>query len=265
MLDFWFKDWRRRRWYREAVPVENQKLLEQSLWFYPYLLDDQQDRLARLSRQFVREKSFEGLRGLAISDEIRWSIAGAACLLLLGFADQFCFDRVRSLVIYPRPIRMPQPQNQPEPEHPWVSGIYQREVAVMLSWHDARRDCQQAGSVQNVVIHEFAHHIDELDGSVDGDPPLPSRRLSQHWREVARREYKKLYDDWQAGATLVLDPYGLQDRSEFFAVAVEAFYCLPHEMAERHPQLYELMQVLFKLDPREWFQPPNSGVEILPA
>ncbi len=259
MLDFWFKNWRRSRWYRQPVPAADLVHLEQGLWFFGYLTDEQQERLGKLGRQFIREKSFEGMRNLTVTDNMRWSIAGAACLLLLGFQDHYCFDRVRSLILYPQSIRMPRLANEPEQEYPWVSGLYAREVAVMLSWADAQRDCLNSESIQNVVLHEFAHHIDELDGSVDGNPPLPSRRLTRHWREVARREYQKLFRDWQAGVPLVLDPYGLKDQSEFFAVSVEAFYCLPHEMSAQHPQLYELLQVLFQIDPRQWFQQSVAG------
>jgi hypothetical protein len=259
MFDFWFKNWRRKRWYREAPQAAELQHLRSNLWFFDFLREPQQQRLAKMSRQFVREKSFEGMRGLAIDDVKRWTVAGAACLMLLGFSDHFCFDRVRSIILYPKSIRLPQTTQQQGGDQPWVSGVYSRDVAVILSWEHAAQESRHFEMGRNVVIHEFAHHIDELDGSVDGDPPLPSRRLSRHWREIAQLEYRRLEAAARSGEPTVLDAYGLENRAEFFAVAVEAFFCNTLNLADFHPQLYELLQTLFQLDPREWLLAPEGS------
>jgi Mlc titration factor MtfA (ptsG expression regulator) len=43
--------------------------------------------------------------------------------------------------------------------------------------HAARHDLRRLGTGRNVVIHEFAHKLDLLDGILDGTPPLDGEAL----------------------------------------------------------------------------------------
>jgi Mlc titration factor MtfA (ptsG expression regulator) len=47
----------------------------------------------------------------------------------------------------------------------------------LISWSAARHDLRRLGTGRNVVIHEFAHKLDLLDGILDGTPPLDGEAL----------------------------------------------------------------------------------------
>jgi len=133
-----------------------------------------------------------------------------------------------------------------------ASGVYRRGAPVTLCWPEVERDCADNRRSHNVVIHEFAHHIDDLDGSLDGNPPFSSNHLTEDWRQIVTLEMRRLEEQTAQGQRTVLDPYGLSSSTEFFAVACEAYVCNPHALSAAHARLFRLLQELFRFDPREW-------------
>jgi len=120
---------------------------------------------------------------------------------------------------------------------------------LMISWGDADDAMESASVGLNVVIHEFAHVIDAATGDIDGIPPLPDAAARERWAEV----FDAAYDDFCAmvdeGIDTVVDPYGAEDVSEFFAVAVESFFIDPIAFKREWPDLYPLLADYFGQDP----------------
>src|SRR5262245_41657003 len=67
---------------------------------YGYLDAGEQQRLRELVQVFVAEKEWEGCGGLVLTDEIRVSIAGQACLLILNLHHSL-YARVETILVYP--------------------------------------------------------------------------------------------------------------------------------------------------------------------
>jgi MtfA peptidase len=99
---------------------------------------------------------------------------------------------------------------------------------LLVSWHDA----QMAGEGYNVVIHEFAHKLDMLNGEADGMPALHSDLDAAEWERV----FAAAYDDFCARVDrdeeTIIDPYASDDPAEFFAVFSESFF-EPGRLARR--------------------------------
>ena len=97
-----------------------------------------------------------------------------------------------------------------------------------------------------MVIHEFAHKLDMLDGMIDGTPPVTGREAYDRWVSVCTAEYEHL-------RTHRHDPqlreYGAQDPGEYFAVAPEVFFDQPLELRAMKPDLYEVFAGYFEQDP----------------
>jgi hypothetical protein len=112
----------------------------------------------------------------------------------------------------------------------------------------------------NVVLHEFAHQYDALDGESNGCPPMPWD-LRRRWTPLMRAAYERLVEDDRRGRETFLDPYGAENPAEFFAILTETFFELPHELTIEHPELFELLRSLYALDPREWHRaaPPGAA------
>jgi len=126
---------------------------------------------------------------------------------------------------------------------------------LMLSWTDVRDAGESAQWAYNVVIHEFAHVLDMGDGEADGVPPLSSAQQRQHWHAVLEAEYNTFCRWVDDDHDTALDPYGATDVSEFFAVAVEAFFVASDAMRTEHPQLYALFTEYFQQDPASGADP----------
>src|SRR6187549_3648954 len=103
MFDF-LKNRRRQSLRAQPLSDEERALLDKNI---PYLRSlDARDRseLEGLVRVFLAEKSFEGCGGLELSDEIKLTIAGQACLLLLH-RETDIYPNVDAIVVYPSAYR----------------------------------------------------------------------------------------------------------------------------------------------------------------
>lgn len=255
MFDLWLKNWRRRRLIRRPTPPQWPEVLQRRLWYWQHLTSAQQRRLLHLSAIFLREKEIVVPANVRQPDEARLTVAASACLMLLGFEDTYCFDRVQTVILTLRPFRQKIQSSAVDGLFGdlLATGSYERNAPIVLTWPEVKQQCEDPWSSNNVVVHEFAHYIDDLDGALAGDPPFPTRPLVARWKEVADREFELLGKLQAAGIETVIDPYGLEDPVEFFAVCCEAFFCNPLGLEAEHSELFELLRVLFRLDPRAWF------------
>jgi len=223
------------------------------------LLDDQERTILRNdARVLVAEKSWEGCGGLTVSDEMKVTIAAQAALMLLGREHDY-FRRVLSILVYPSSFVVPLGDDLDQPE--WqmaASGQAVEHGPVILAWDAALAGGRDPSSGCNVVIHEFAHQLDFLIGSID-DQTLGDPALEERWRQVMPAEYAALIRALDHGQqTLLGDDAAINER-EFFAVTSEAFFTLPEELRRRHPLLYHLLADFYALEPIAWFRRGSSG------
>lgn len=260
VFDLWIKDWRRRRIVRRSPPDTWQVTLEQSFWYWSELDATQRHRLLGMIAIFLHEKEIVVPASLGDAEAVRVTVAAAACLMLLGFDDLYCFDQVRTVILTLEPFRQTIQHGSLHglATEVYASGVYSKGAPIVLSWPDVSRDCAFSHSRRNVVIHEFAHHIDDLDGTMAGDPPFTSAGLNQRWQRVARQSMQQLARELHSGLTPVLDPYGLTNPVEFFAVACEAYFCRPTQLSVEYVELFELLRTLFRIDSRSWFRDEES-------
>lgn len=230
------------------MPPDWTAFLAANLPVYASLTPEERRRLEAATRILVDEKNWEGCGGLAMSDEIKVTIAGWAAILLLGIEHDY-YGRVKSVLVYPTGYQVPETLQHGLLVGPEVRlGEAWYQGPVVLSWRDVRK-ARIAGYRSNVVLHEFAHQLDMADRVVDGTPPLENRQDYRDWSAVMTAEFEQLQDDAASGVDSVLDYYGATNEGEFFAVATETFFQSPLELAERRPALYELLRRYYRQDP----------------
>jgi Mlc titration factor MtfA (ptsG expression regulator) len=124
---------------------------------------------------------------------------------------------------------------------------------VIVGWKHAFEEGRDPECGFNLVIHEFAHQLDFLDGEVNGTPPLGNPAAEDHWRHVmtAAFEDHRLQLD-QKEETFFTEHAG-DNETEFFADATEAFYCRPHDLREETPDVFDLLRSYFRVNPLAWF------------
>ena len=251
----WLDERRRKRILEHPFPAEWDDILARRVAHVAYLDEDERAHLRQLVQVFVAEKSWEGLGGLEMTDEIRVTIAAEACLLILAL-EHALYRQVESILVYPKTVvAPPRPPSffsvarGPMPTGMPVLGQAMHRGPVVLVWDAVRRDSANAKDGHNVVIHEFAHKLDMLDGSADGVPPLADDATYERWIEVFTREYEAMKRAHDRGARTWLGDYALTNGAEFFAVATEHFFEQPRTMQRDHGALYEVLRDYFRQDP----------------
>jgi Mlc titration factor MtfA (ptsG expression regulator) len=251
MLFAWLKRRRRRRLLAAPFPAVWLAHLRRNVAAYEILTEAEQARLRDDLRVFIAEKSWEGCGGLTVTDEIRVAIAAQACLLLLGVEHDY-FERVRTILVYPTAYR--SPDGEVGPDGVVREGIGRLGEAwhrgpVVLAWDEVRAGGQNHRDGRNVVLHEFAHQLDFLDGLIDGTPPLRDAEQYREWQRVMTAEFDRLRADVERGRATLLDAYGATNPGEFFAVATECFFEKPRQLQEQHPEVYEVLRGYYCQDP----------------
>jgi MtfA peptidase len=234
------------------IPAEWETILRQRVLYSFCLPPEKQADLRSLVQVFLDEKGFEGCGGLQITDEIRVTVAGFACILLLGGQSDM-YPKLRTILVYPRAYLAPHSSRGPDGT---VSeGIQGRSGEswsfgnIVLSWKDILRDSADIAQGRNVVFHEFAHQLDFESGSAQGAPVLPRGTKYSEWARVLGEVYESLIDSLEMGEPSLLDKYGALSPAEFFAVATECFFLKPTELKLKHPQLYEQLKLYYRQDP----------------
>lgn len=250
----WFKSRRRKKLLAEPMVPEWLDYLSNNVEYYKSLSEIERSKLCDCMRIIVAEKHWEGCEGLRVTDEMKVTIAAQASLLLLGVEPGYYFDGVQSILVYPRAFSrsgrsrggmVVDDDDQELLGEAWHGG------PIVLSWPDVLRGGRDARDGRNLVLHEFAHHLDGLDGEMGGSPPLATRDQQQRWYRVTEQEYQRLAKHAARGKATLLDHYGASNKAEFFAVATECFFEQPGEMLQRHSELYAILSDFYRQDPAE--------------
>ncbi len=244
----------KRKTLRETpFPEEWKPILQKRFPLYKLLPSAIQEQLESDIQIFIAEKTFFGCNGQKITDEIKVTVAAQACILILNRKKNY-FPRLGSIYIYPSTYVSKRKQ--------YVGGglvSEQTNVSLGESWVDGRVvlawDASKHGAInihdgQNVVMHEFAHQLDQEDGSGDGVPKLSEFSKYSTWINVLGREYELLKKGRKGKS--VIDRYGATNGAEFFATATEAFFEKPHQMKRKHEELYAELKDYYCVDPSKW-------------
>ncbi len=261
MLGF-LKKRRRDRLRAQSFPAEWQRLLSDNAPAYRRLPDDLRAQLHGHVHVFLAEKHFEGCNGLEITDEIRVTIAGQACMLILNRETDYYPDLVTVLVypsVFYADLAEPDEHGQVVSEYTedrsgesWDLGV------VILSWEDVAQYTSTGRAGYNVVLHEFAHQLDMENGAMDGVPRLRDRARRESWARVFGEAYEHFERAATSNRRTLVDTYGAGDPAEFFAVVTESFFERPLALRREYAALYDELARYYRVDPAEW---PPSGRE----
>lgn len=250
---FWLKRHKRAQLLTTALPERQRRIVKQQVPLIRRLPGDLQARLDGKISLFLDQVEFLGCNGLEVTEEMRLSIAAQACLLVVN-SDSW-YDHLRTILIYPGAFKSRQAQRSgyvlTEREtirtgESWARG------PVVLSWKHTRWGDSNDHDGHNVVLHEFAHQLDDLSGRTDGIPVLSKEQSFAGWAVPFSEAYERHVQHVKHGRRTVIDAYGAEGPEEFFAVLVEAFFERPAELKHAEPAVYEQLSILFQLEPSTW-------------
>jgi MtfA peptidase len=246
-----FKNRRRQRLLSRSFPSLWEEIITNNVWQYSSLSPTQQQRVLQSSTVIVAEKSWEAVKDFEVTDEVKLTIAATASLLTLGLKEPFYFDRVSTILVHPDLIenRAVQQGRLVSHETAYYSGLAWQGGPLVFSWRDALRGASQPGDGRNVIIHEFIHHIDGLDGEMGGMPIISSESLRHRWDDVFQQRFTELNEDLDHGREPRIDAYAATNLAEFFAVSGENFFDSPSRLKKNLPDVYDLLCEYFDIDP----------------
>ena len=246
---------RRNRLRARPFPSEWRSIIARRVPYFRRLPADLQMQLKKHILVFLAEKPFIGCRGLVVTDEIRVTIAAQACLLILNRRTDY-FPKLRQILVYPDAFVVDRVHADAfgvmqERRHA-LSGESWSQGQVILSWQDTLEGAAVIDDGRNVVIHEFAHQLDQEAGHANGAPLLGQHARYAGWSKVLGAEFDALVRRAPAQEAPLISDYGATDPAEFFAVVTEVFFEQSQRMATEHPALYSELAGFYRVDPTSW-------------
>jgi len=233
-----------------AQPIKQEYItILENIALYSRLNEKEKQQIYKSILTFINTKEFAGVN-IEVTDEMKIVIAFHACLLLLHVESASCYENLVTVLIYPYTMVAKQVSVN--------GGIYTKgefllegqsaSDTVVVSWHDAKKDAYHLHE-NNVILHEFAHEIDFLDGSADGTPPLPYSKYNE-WAKVLSYEFNKLSEvslknrDW--GKYKLIGSYAATNEAEFFAVVTERYFEKPQALKKHFPELFKELNSFYQ-------------------
>ena len=279
-----WRTWRRQVWASRPFPQAWRTILRRRVPLYRQLPADLQQQLRRRVLVFLAETPFLGCAGLDVTDEMRVTIAAQACLLRLNRGGAL-FPELRQVLVYPGAFLVDRVDAAPggvlREQRRTLAGESWSQGQVILSWQDVLDGARVADDGHNVVLHEFAHQLDQESGSANGAPRLGSRAAHARWAQVMGAEFAALqarirgreaarareaaWWSWHGHESTdaapagevpdLISDYGATNEAEFFAVVTEVFFEQAGALAWRHPALFGVLRDYYAVDPRDWQAP----------
>ena len=247
------------RWRRRGLPEEGLAIVERHLAVWQLLDDEERRRLLVVTDQLLSRKRWEAAQGFTLDDTVRVVIAAQAALLVLNLEPEQ-YRLVSGIVVHPSTLTFTEARpglvdGTVSDEPLTVLGLAQGgRGPVVVAWDQALAGAHETVLGHNVVLHEFAHKLDMLDGTIDGTPLLP-RDVRDDWVRICT----EVYDDLAAGRPRPpMRWYGATNPGEFFAVATEVFFEQSSDLRDTEPDLYGVLARFYRQDPAVRF--PSSAL-----
>ncbi len=242
----------------KPLPEEWQEIIGKDFPRYQGLPAELRRSLDGYIQVLMAEKRFEPCGGLEeVSLRMKLLICAQAGLLLIRLKQHGFYRKLKSILVYPGAFQDSGRRRfglHEEEDDFTMLGESWSTGSVILSWESILAGARNADDGMNVVIHEFAHQLDQVDGAADGVPILQDRSAYQQWAKVFLRNYEELVEEVERGKgrRSLIDPYGATNPAEFFAVASETFYEESRQLKKKQPDLYDELKKFYGVDPASW-------------
>jgi MtfA peptidase len=204
------------------------------------------ERLYRRTTEILADKEFHGAAGLELAPEEHLAVAVLAALPVLDLGSEW-YRHFHTFIVYPSGFFA-------DYEEADEAGVVHRgrdlrageawaHGPVVLSLEDIEASGQGQG--YNVVVHELAHQLDQLNGDMDGFPPLHRGMDANEWATTFADAYQRLEHQLDAGIEPAIDPYAAESPAEYFAVTSEYFFDAPGWLREHEPAVNRMLEAFY--------------------
>ncbi len=178
----------------------------------------------------------------SVEDVDRIYIAASAVIPVFNFAGWEYFN-LHEVLLYPDSFDHEYKQEGDGRNILGMVGSGAMNHVMILSRQELRKAFTNTSGKDNTAIHEFVHLLDKADGDIDGIPEsLADKKYIVPWLQLMHREIKLIRD-----GDSDINPYGSTNEAEFLAVAAEYFFERPALFEKKHPELFTMMEKIFKV------------------
>jgi Mlc titration factor MtfA (ptsG expression regulator) len=245
LLAAWFiwQKWKQKKKDALPLPADYPALLQEHVSYYRSLSDGKKREFEERVRLFLNRTKVEGV-GIAIDDVDRVLVASSAIIPIFGFADWY-YPLTDVLLYEDRFNDAYETTGDDRTILGMVGEGGALQSTMVLSKPALHEGFANETSKGNTGIHEFVHLLDKVDGATDGLPEyLLDKSHIKPWLELIH----KSINDIKANHSDI-NPYGITNEAEFFAVVSEYFFKRPDLLEERHPELFARLEEIFHQNP----------------
>ncbi|MEO6233358.1 MAG: M90 family metallopeptidase [Ferruginibacter sp.] len=222
------------------IPPNFKSILLEKVPFYQQLEPAQQNSFEERALHFLSQIKITGIK-TTVEETDRVLIAASAIIPIFNFPG-WEYKNLHEVLLYPDSFDEEFQQVGEGRDVLGMVGSGAMNHVMILSQHELRQDFLNKTGKDNTAIHEFVHLVDKTDGAIDGVPEsILAKKYIIPWLQLMQREIA-LIKDQQSD----INPYGATNESEFFAVVSTYFFERPELFREKHPELFDLMEKIFR-------------------
>lgn len=223
-------------------PAEWRMVLNQKVAFYAGLTDEEKKLFEFKVSEFLSNCRITGVQ-TDVNDEDRLLVASSAVIPIFGFPE-WRYANLFEVLLYPSSFDEKFQTAGPERRILGMVGTGYMDGKMILSKPALHHGFDNETDKRNTGVHEFTHLIDKMDNQIDGIPAvLMQKQYALPWINLIEKKIDEIYANKSD-----INPYGGTSRTEFFAVITEYFFERPKLLEQKHPELYNLLEQIFRHD-----------------
>jgi Mlc titration factor MtfA (ptsG expression regulator) len=226
----------------------NDVILENNIAFFRALDKQQREQFETAIKEFLSYVKITGV-DTTVENLDRILVAASAVIPVFAFPE-WRYDNLQEVLLYSDTFNRGFQTKGEDRSIMGMVGSGDMEGKMLLSKHALQQGFKNDSDKNNTAIHEFVHLIDKADGDTDGiTGQIMNRQYVIPWLNMTYQQMQAIIK----GRSDV-NPYGTTNKAEFFAVVSEYFFERPDLLQQKHPELYALLQQIFKQDPEVQLQ-----------
>ncbi|MCB0749299.1 MAG: zinc-dependent peptidase [Ignavibacteriae bacterium] len=224
----------------DPFPVQWRAILTGKVAYYNALSKEEKSLFEYKVQEFLLNCRITGIK-TQIDTTDKLLVASSAIIPILKFSE-WKYTNIREVLVYPALFNEEFKTEGSGRRIAGMVGNGYMEGMMILSKHALRLGFANESDKKNTAIHEFVHLIDKTDGSIDGIPELLlEKQYTIPWIDLINKKIDEIYKNKSD-----INPYGGTNKAEFFSVVSEYFFERPKLLAKKHPELYDLLEKIFK-------------------
>jgi Mlc titration factor MtfA (ptsG expression regulator) len=232
----------RRAKLHSQLPENYKELLADYVKFYRQLDDEGKVAFEKRVEQFLAAVKITGVNA-EVEDLDKMLIASGAIIPVYAIHD-WQYINLHEVLLYPGAFNNDFDQHGDDRNIAGMVGTGALQNVMVITKWQLRQGFINNYDARNTAIHEFVHLVDKMDGTVDGVPEIIlERKYTVQWKNLMESTIQQMK---AYGSDI--DMYGATNTAEFFAVISEYFFEQPEPLHARHPDLFEMLELIYRTD-----------------